>query len=71
MRNVLSRYGIAIALMAEILVFSILSPYFFTSDNILNVSLQVSITAIIAAGMTFVILTSGIDLSVGALVAFT
>ncbi len=71
MRNVVGKFGIAIALFVEVILFSILSPYFFTSDNLLNVSLQTSITAIIAVGMTFVILTSGIDLSVGALVAFT
>ena len=64
-------FGIGIALLVEILLFSQLSPYFFTADNILNVSLQTSITAIIAVGMTFVILTAGIDLSVGALVAFS
>ena len=46
------------------------SPHFFTAENLLNVSLQASITAIIAAGMTFVILTGGIDLSVGSVVAF-
>jgi ribose/xylose/arabinose/galactoside ABC-type transport system permease subunit len=66
-----NKFGIALALIAEIILFSILSPYFLTTDNILNVSLQTSITAIIAVGMTFVILTAGIDLSVGALVAFT
>ncbi len=66
----LTKYGIAIALAAEILLFSQLSQYFFTTENLLNISLQVSITAIIAVGMTFVILTAGIDLSVGALVAF-
>ncbi len=66
----LSEYGIAIALLLELAVFAQLSPYFFTAENLLNVSLQISITAIIAVGMTFVILTSGIDLSVGALVAF-
>jgi ribose transport system permease protein len=69
--NLLAKFGIGIALVVEIILFSILSPYFFSSDNILNVTLQASITAIIAVGMTFVILTSGIDLSVGALVAFT
>ncbi|MBI3788341.1 MAG: ribose ABC transporter permease [Ignavibacteriales bacterium] len=63
-------YGIGVALALEVLLFSLLSPYFFTADNLLNVSLQISITAIIAAGMTFVILTSGIDLSVGSVVAF-
>ncbi|HLB00209.1 MAG TPA: ribose ABC transporter permease [Bacteroidota bacterium] len=60
-----------LALVAEGIIFSSLSPYFFTSENILNVSLQTSIIAIIAAGMTFVILTAGIDLSVGSVVAFT
>lgn len=69
--KLLSKFGIGITLAAEIIIFSQLSPYFFTAENILNVSLQLSVTAIIAAGMTFVILTSGIDLSVGALVAFT
>jgi ribose/xylose/arabinose/galactoside ABC-type transport system permease subunit len=64
------QFGIGAALLTEIILFSQLSPYFFTAENILNVSLQTSITAIIAAGMTFVILTGGIDLSVGAVVAF-
>jgi ribose/xylose/arabinose/galactoside ABC-type transport system permease subunit len=67
----LSEYGIGIALLIEIALFAYLSPVFFTPDNILNVSLQISISAIIAVGMTFVILTSGIDLSVGALVALS
>ncbi len=64
-----SEVGIGIALLVELIVFSILSPHFLTTGNLLNVSLQVSITAIIAAGMTFVILTGGIDLSVGSLLA--
>ncbi|MCX6150932.1 MAG: ribose ABC transporter permease [Ignavibacteriales bacterium] len=67
--KVLSDYGIGLALVVEIILFSQLSQYFFTADNLLNVSLQTSITAIIAVGMTFVILTGGIDLSVGSLVA--
>lgn len=68
---VVAEFGIAAALLLEVVLFSILSPHFFTTENILNVTLQTSITAIIAAGMTFVILTGGIDLSVGAVVAFT
>ncbi len=67
----LAEFGVLLALVAEMAIFSTLSPYFFTSENILNVSLQTSIIAIIAAGMTFVILTAGIDLSVGSVVAFT
>jgi ribose/xylose/arabinose/galactoside ABC-type transport system permease subunit len=65
------KFGIAIAVLVEVIIFALLSPYFFSSENFLNVSLQISITAIIAVGMTLVILTAGIDLSVGALVAFT
>lgn len=61
--------GIGLALLAEGTIFALLSPYFFTPENLLNVSLQVSIIAIVAAGMTFVILTAGIDLSVGSVVA--
>ncbi len=64
-----AEFGIGIAFVLELILFSILSPYFLTADNLLNVSLQTSITAIIAVGMTFVILTAGIDLSVGSLVA--
>lgn len=67
----LRNYGILFALLAEVVLFAVLSPYFFTTDNLLNITLQVSITAIIAAGMTFVILTGGIDLSVGSMVAFS
>jgi ribose transport system permease protein len=63
-------FGIAVVLILEIIIFSQVSPYFLTADNLLNISLQASVTAIIAAGMTFVILTAGIDLSVGSIVAF-
>jgi len=65
-----SQLGIGLALLGEVVLFAFLSPYFLTADNLVNVSLQVSITAIIAAGMTFVIITGGIDLSVGSVVAF-
>jgi ribose/xylose/arabinose/galactoside ABC-type transport system permease subunit len=63
------RAGVGAALLLEVLFFSLLSPHFLTAENLLNVTLQTSITAIIAAGMTLVILTGGIDLSVGSLVA--
>jgi ribose/xylose/arabinose/galactoside ABC-type transport system permease subunit len=48
---------------------SILSPHFLTVSNLLNVLEQTSINAVIAAGMTFVIISGGIDLSVGSIVA--
>ena len=68
--EIINEFSIGLALLAEIIIFSQFSQYFFTTENLLNISLQASITAIIAAGMTFVILTAGIDLSVGSLVAF-
>lgn len=63
--------GLAAVLAVLVAVFAIAAPHFFSADNLLNVSLQASITAIIAAGMTFVILTAGIDLSVGSVVALS
>ncbi|EEX93650.1 ribose ABC transporter permease protein [Vibrio orientalis CIP 102891 = ATCC 33934] len=58
-----------IALLFLIVVVSFLNPNFFTVDNILNILRQTSINAIIAVGMTLVILTAGIDLSVGSVLA--
>ncbi len=53
------------------LLMSIFSEQFLTSRNLINVARQISINAIIAVGMTFVILTSGIDLSVGSVMALS
>lgn len=58
-----------IALLFLIVVVSFLNPNFFTVDNIMNILRQTSINAIIAVGMTLVILTAGIDLSVGSVLA--
>ena len=58
-----------IALIILITVVAFLNPYFFTVGNILNILRQTSVNAIIAAGMTLVILTAGIDLSVGSILA--
>jgi len=58
-----------IALIALIAVVSVLNEYFFTLDNLLNILRQTSVIAILAAGMTLVILTAGIDLSVGSILA--
>ncbi len=61
--------GIGLVLLAIILSFA--SPYFLDSRNLINLARQISLYAIIASGMTFVILTGGIDLSVGSVVAVT
>ncbi len=52
-------------------VLLILTPFFFTLSNLLNVAQQTAINAVIAVGMTFVIISGGIDLSVGSLVALS
>lgn len=67
--QLLARYGIVLAFLALCLVLSFLSPYFLTTKNLLNVLLQASINLVIAIGMTFVITSGGIDLSVGSIVA--
>jgi ribose transport system permease protein len=67
----LERFGALFGLVAIILVLSILSPSFLSLSNLLNVLRQVSINALIAFGMTFVILTGGIDLSVGSILALS
>jgi ribose/xylose/arabinose/galactoside ABC-type transport system permease subunit len=65
----LSRYAPAVCLVVLMLVFAILQPQFLSARNLFNVMRQISIEGLIAIGMTFVILTAGIDLSVGSLVA--
>ncbi len=61
--------GILLVFILVALVATLLSDAFPTRANILNVLRQISITGIIAVGMTFVIITGGIDLSVGSIVA--
>lgn len=63
------KYGLGIVLVIMVVALSIVSESFFTSENLINVIRQISINGILALGMTFVILTGGIDLSVGSLVA--
>ncbi|EGQ7689946.1 ribose ABC transporter permease [Vibrio cholerae] len=58
-----------IALLFLVVIVSFLNPNFFTVDNLLNILRQTSVNAIIAVGMTLVILTAGIDLSVGSVLA--
>ena len=63
--------GILLALIALIVVGSLLSDHFFEFDNLVNVSRQTAIVGLLGIGMTFVILTAGIDLSVGSIVGFS
>lgn len=66
---VIANGGMLLALLVLGAFFSLMSPAFFTASNALNVLRQISINAIIALGMTFVLLIGGIDLSVGSVVA--
>lgn len=68
MRRV-GQFAPVIFLLALMIVFAILEPRFLSSVNLFNVMRQISITGLVAIGMTFVILTAGIDLSVGSLLA--
>ncbi len=68
-RGLLLRGGPLIALILLAVYLSFSTPYFLTVSNVVNVTRQSSITAILAVGQTFVILTAGIDLSVGAIAA--
>lgn len=70
-QSIIQKIGPFIGLLLIIIVISIMSPNFLTINNIFNVLRQVSINALIAFGMTFVILTGGIDLSVGSTLALT
>ncbi len=64
----LKSFGVFWAMIAIIIVSAILSPDFLKFSNLINVIRQIAINGIIAVGMTFVLLTGGIDLSVGATV---
>jgi len=68
-RQLLRQYGIMLVFVLECLIFALWTEYFFTVPNILNVVNQIVIYGIIAVGMTFIIITGGIDLSVGSVVA--
>ncbi|MGE5642316.1 MAG: ABC transporter permease, partial [Byssovorax cruenta] len=63
--------GIAVVVIAMIMFLSLRTDTFFTASNLAVVARQISLSAIIAMGMTLVILTGGIDLSVGSVVAIT
>jgi inositol transport system permease protein len=67
--RILKQFGPLIFLIVLMAVFTALKPSFIDPINVFNIMRQISITGLIALGMTFVILTAGIDLSVGSLLA--
>ncbi len=69
MREVYRRYGIVAVLIVLCMVLSFANQYFLTLGNIADILRQTSINGILAIGMTYVVLTAGIDLSVGSTLA--
>jgi ribose transport system permease protein len=69
--SLFSRYGIAAALLLLVVFNAIMSPVFLKPENLVNILRQVSFVGTIAVGMTFVIVSGGIDLSVGSLAGLT
>jgi ribose transport system permease protein len=63
------RVGILVVLIALVALMVVIAPNFASVNNLLNIARSISINAILAAGMTFVILAAGIDLSVGSILA--
>ncbi|MBD2017728.1 ribose ABC transporter permease [Microcoleus sp. FACHB-53] len=70
-RNFIQVAGILPILLVICIVFSLVSPSFLSPGNLINVIRQASINIVLATGMTFVILTGGIDLSVGSILGVT
>lgn len=69
MQQFLRSYGVLVALILLIVVATVLSDRFLSLPNLLNISRQIAIVGVLAIGMTFVIITAGIDLSVGSILA--
>jgi inositol transport system permease protein len=70
-RSLLHRFGILLVLLAVGLGLSVATDSFLTVSNLTNVARQVSINGILAVGVTFVLLTGGVDLSLGSVVALS
>ncbi|WP_034344230.1 ABC transporter permease [Deinococcus misasensis] len=70
-KNLLDQSGTLLVLVLMVVLFSIFRPAFGTFDNLMLIGLAASVVAIVAAGQTFVILTGGIDLSVGSVVGLS
>ena len=68
-KDLLKRYGIVLVLLLMVVILSLLTPTFLKPQNLINIIRQVSIVSIIAFGSTFVLITSGVDLSPGSVLA--
>ena len=71
LEKIFGKYGIYVALILMVVVLAIITPSFFNTQNFINVLRQISIKAVMAIGVTIVIMTGGIDLSVGSVLALS
>ncbi|MDR2434465.1 MAG: ABC transporter permease [Treponema sp.] len=70
-KEYLNTFGVVLSLLLLCVILSIVSPRFLTVDNLMNVAGQAAINSILSVGMFLAILTSGIDLSVGSILALS
>lgn len=70
-KNILSSAGVLVALILLSVILAVLSPYFLKVENLMNIARQSAINSLIAVGMLLTILTAGIDLSVGSVLALS
>ncbi|WP_410012288.1 ABC transporter permease [Sodalis sp. C49] len=70
-KALLMRFAPLLSLILLMLFFSLGSPFFLNTENLMTIALQTSVIGIMAIGVTYVIITSGIDLSLGSVVAFS
>ncbi|MGE5582297.1 MAG: ABC transporter permease [Bacillota bacterium] len=71
LKNILNKLGALLGLIVIMVILAIASPYFFTVRNLMNVAQQSAINALVASGMLLAILSAGIDLSVGSVLALS
>lgn len=71
LRDIFTKYGIVVVLIVMIIVMSLLKPSFRTWNNVLNILTQSAVYGILALGMTLVIVSKGIDLSVGSILGLS
>lgn len=70
-QDFMKKTGIFWIMLILIVIMSFISPAFFTGQNLMNIVKQAAITSIVGVGMTFVLITGGIDLSVGSVMALS
>lgn len=67
--NIMKKYSIALILLGMVVILSIIEPTFLTPLNVINVVRQITLIAIVGFGVTLIIITTGIDLSSGSIIA--